>query len=98
VSAGHPDPTALDPESPYYDPKSSAAEPRWYMVDIKLKRKFSEMIPLPILKQIPGLENMMVTQQGSRLSIQPVSAAEWRIITGLAGVKKSRAPSAGSLP
>lgn len=84
VRVGYPDLTALDPESQYHDPKSTAAEPRWYMVDVKLKRKFPDMIPLPTLKKTPGLENMMVTQKGSRLSIQPVTPEEWKIITGLA--------------
>lgn len=84
VRAGYPDPTALDPTSKYFDPKSTEAEPRWYMVDVKLKRKLAEMIPLATLKQTPGLEKMMVTQRGSRLSIQPVSAQEWKIIVGLA--------------
>ena len=87
VKSGYPDPTALDPNSQYYDPKSTEAEPRWFMVDVKLKKKFSEIIPLRILKGTPGLENMMVTQQGSRLSIQPVTPDEWKTILALARTK-----------
>ena len=84
VKAGYPDPTALDPESQYYDPRSTSDQPRWYMVDVKLTRKLADIIPLSTLKQTPGLENMMVTQKGSRLSIQPVTADEWRSVMKLA--------------
>ncbi len=84
VKAGYPDPTALDPNSEYFDPKSTTQDPRWYMVDVKLQRRLSETITLSSLKKTPGLENMMVTQKGSRLSIQPVRPAEWKIILKLA--------------
>ncbi|UCE23575.1 MAG: EVE domain-containing protein [Candidatus Zixiibacteriota bacterium] len=83
VRDGYPDPTALDPESRYYDPKSTSDDPRWYMVDVQLTRKLSDIIPLSTLKAAPGLESMMVTQKGSRLSIQPVTADEWRTIMKL---------------
>ena len=85
VRAGYPDPTAQNPDSKYFDPKASNAEPRWYMVDVKLKKRFRDIIPLAVLKQTPGLEAMMVNQRGSRLSIQPVTADEWGIILNLAG-------------
>ena len=84
VKAGYPDLTALDPESKYFDPKSAQGSPRWYMVDVKLVRKFAEVIPLATLKKTPGLEKMMVNQRGSRLSIQPVTEKEWKIVTKLA--------------
>jgi predicted RNA-binding protein with PUA-like domain len=82
--AGYPDHTALDPESKYFDPRASKDNPIWYMVDVKLRQKFGDIIPLRSLKETPGLEGMMVCQKGSRLSIQPVTAAEWKIILGIA--------------
>lgn len=84
VKAGYPDHTALDPESNYFDPKATPDEPRWYMVDVKLKEKFRGIISLSRLKETPGLEGMMVCQRGARLSIQPVSPAEWKIVLKLA--------------
>ncbi|UCG62718.1 MAG: EVE domain-containing protein [Candidatus Zixiibacteriota bacterium] len=83
VRGGYPDPTALDPRSKYYDPRSTKDKPRWYMVDIKLTNRLVDIIPLSTLKKTPGLENMMVTQKGSRLSIQPVTPGEWRTILRL---------------
>lgn len=82
--AGYPDHFALDPESKYFDPRASKDNPIWYMVDVKLGQKFSEIIPLSRLKETPGLEGMMVCRRGSRLSIQPVTAGEWKIIVKLA--------------
>ncbi len=80
VRSGYPDHVAFDPDSKYFDPKSSPDNPRWFMVDVKLKKKLAEIIPLADLKRMPGLENMAVTQKGSRLSIQPVTPDEWKVI------------------
>ena len=84
VSEAYPDPTARNPESQYFDPKATEENPRWYMVDVKFKRKFEELIPLAELKKTPGLEDMMVTKRGQRLSIQPVKPEEWEIILKMA--------------
>lgn len=81
VKSGYPDHTALEPNEQHFDPKATKDNPIWYMVDVKLKKKFKEIITIQELKQIPGLEKMMVNQRGSRLSIQPVSKEEWQIIT-----------------
>lgn len=81
VSEGYPDHTALDPEDDHYDPKSTPGNPIWMMVDVKFVRKFKELIPLSELKETPGLEKMMVIQRGSRLSVQPVTEEEWKIVT-----------------
>lgn len=80
VRAGYPDHTARDPDSEHFDPKATEENPIWYMVDVDFVGKLPELIPLPDLKQEPGLENMMVTQRGSRLSIQPVTPDEWKVI------------------
>jgi len=82
VKAAYPDPTQFDPESPYYDPKATPENPRWVSVDIKLSNIFPRLIPLAEIKAQPGLENMVLIKQ-SRLSTQPVSAHEWKIINNL---------------
>ncbi len=78
--SGYPDHTALNPESEHFDPKATDENPIWYMVDVRFVSKLPKMLTLPDLKREPGLENMMVTQRGSRLSIQPVSSHEWKTI------------------
>ena len=83
VKAGYPDGSALNPESKYYDPLATKENPRWYMVDVKLVKKFKQMITLEQIKQNPRLENMVVTRRGSRLSISPVTAKEWEVIVGM---------------
>lgn len=77
VRSGYPDHTAFDPQSPYYDPKSSKTHPRWFMVDVKFKQKFKDLITLDDLKKISGLEKMQVLRRGNRLSITHVTKAEW---------------------
>jgi predicted RNA-binding protein with PUA-like domain len=90
VRSGYPDHTARDPESEHFDPKATEDDPRWYMVDVKFKVKFDEIIPLKLLKETPGLDKMMVTQRGSRLSIQPVRKREWEIVLELAGTSRKK--------
>ena len=88
VKSAYPDHTALDSSSAYYDPKSSNENPIWYMVDVKLVETFIKIIDLSQLKNTKGLEKMMLTQRGSRLSIQPVKKSEWDIIIKLASKLK----------
>jgi predicted RNA-binding protein with PUA-like domain len=83
VRPAYPDHFAFDPASPYYDPKSSEANPTWLMVDIQYQQDFEPPITLTELKQVPELAQMMLLQKGCRLSIQPVSAAEWHVVLGL---------------
>jgi len=80
---GYPDPFAFQKGHKYYDPKGDPESPAWYMVDIGFVAKFVETIPLSVLKDTPGLEKMMVTQKGSRLSVQPVTKKEFDIVTKL---------------
>lgn len=87
VKSGYPDHTARDPENEHFDPRATEDDPRWYMVDVKFVRKFPELIPLAKLKETPGLQEMEVTRRGSRLSVQPVTAAEWKIVNKLGGGK-----------
>jgi predicted RNA-binding protein with PUA-like domain len=88
VRDGYPDHFAFEASHPYYDPKSDPARPTWYMVDIRFVDKFPDIVPLTSLKSAPGLENMVVVQRGSRLSVQPVSKAEFDIVVAL-GRRKS---------
>jgi len=85
VKECHPDLSALDPNSPYFDPKSTKAIPRWWMVSVRLIEKFNDIIPLRILKNIPPLQTMVLLKPGNRLSITPVSATEWAFIISLKG-------------
>ncbi|TMS56725.1 EVE domain-containing protein [Imbroritus primus] len=79
-SGPYPDPTQFDPDSPYFDPKSPRDTPRWTLVDVRFIRK-TPLISLADLRAHPGLEEMIVLRRGNRLSITPVTPAEWRIIT-----------------
>lgn len=80
----YPDFTAFDPKDKHYDPKSKQAEPRWFMVDIKLKRKFKELIALDFLRTVKALEGMALLAKGSRLSVQPVTKKQFDTILKLA--------------
>jgi predicted RNA-binding protein with PUA-like domain len=79
----YPDFTAWDPKSKYHDPKSSQDNPRWFMVDVEFEEKFRHFVPLDQLRDTPGLEHMLVLRRGMRLSVQPVTAEEFQIITKL---------------
>jgi predicted RNA-binding protein with PUA-like domain len=80
---GYPDPFAFKKGHKYFDPKSDPESPSWYLVDIRFVEKFPEIIPLAALKETPGLEKMVVTQKGSRLSVQPVTREEFEIVKKL---------------
>ncbi len=80
VKEGYPDQTALNPKSQYYDPKASLDKPIWYGVDVQFIQKYSQIVTLNDLREIPGLEEMCVLRKGSRLSIQPVTEKEFNTI------------------
>lgn len=79
----HPDFTAWDPKSKYYDPKSTKENPRWMMVEVEFVEKFPHFISLAELKTNPKLEGLKVLQKGSRLSILPVNQSHFEIICKL---------------
>ncbi len=81
ASAPYPDPTQFDRRSDYYDAKSTRAAPRWMMVDVRALKK-TRLLPLAELRSEKPLKGMWLLRPGSRLSITPVSAPEWRHITG----------------
>lgn len=85
VREGYPDHTAFDEDDPHYDPKSKKGNPTWYMVDVKLVKKFKAEISLSQLKAMPELEGMVLLQKGSRLSVQPVRESEMKAVLELAG-------------
>jgi predicted RNA-binding protein with PUA-like domain len=81
--AGYPDHFAWKKGHKYFDAASSPDKPVWYMVDVAFVERFPDVVPLETLKHTRGLEQMMVTQKGSRLSIQPVTEAEYDIVVRL---------------
>lgn len=80
---GYPDAFAWQKGHKYYDPASTPGKPLWYMVDIRHVETFPAVVPLDTLKQTNGLENMMVIRKGARLSVQPVTKAEFDIVARL---------------
>ena len=80
---GHPDPTQFDPKSDYYDAKSKPDAPTWIMAAIRYVGEFKQPLSLDELRKVAGLEKMMLLKRGMRLSIQPVTAEEWKIILKL---------------
>ena len=88
VRAGYPDHTAWQKGHKYFDAGTKQEAPIWYMVDIAFVERFPAVVPLETLKATKGLESMMVTQKGSRLSVQPVAKPEYDIVVRLG--RKSR--------
>lgn len=80
----YPDPAQFNPESKYFDPKASSDNPRWFCVDIQWQREFPRPVPLAEIKQNPQLAEMVLVKQG-RLSIQPVTEKEWKLLSKLGG-------------
>lgn len=80
VREAYPDSSAWDPTSDYHDPKARPDNPVWSMVDVKLVETFPRPLPLDELRGVPALAGMELLRRGSRLSVQPVTAAEFRAI------------------
>lgn len=83
VREGYPDHTAFDSADPHFDPKSDPESPRWYMVDVRYKRRLKRVIPLRELKTHAELSGFALVRKGNRLSVMPVSEEEWKFILGL---------------
>ena len=88
--AAHPDRSALDKRSPYYDAKASEEQPIWMLVDVEFIAKFPEFVSLDTLKQDEQLAGMMVCKRGMRLSVQPVDAADFERVVALGNPKPSK--------
>jgi predicted RNA-binding protein with PUA-like domain len=78
-----PDNSALDPKADHFDPKSNPVNPTWICREVKFNQKFKELILLSDLRNVKGLEKMVLLQKGGRLSVQPVTEKEWEIIMKL---------------
>lgn len=85
ASAAYPDDTQFNPKSDYYDPKSTREEPRWSLVDVKFERKLKRTITLDEIKQHADDlgEGFALIQRGTRLSVLPVTAAQWKFLLSL---------------
>lgn len=87
VREAYPDPTSWDPNDSHYDEKSSPDNPRWCMVDIQLDQVFAAPLALETLRGIKALAKMELLRKGSRLSVQPVSKAEFGVVLKMAKAK-----------
>ena len=87
VREAYPDDTAFDPKSRYYDPKSKADNPRWYMVDVEWKEAFPRMVTLSEMRSTPELAGMKLLQKGQRLSVMPVTKEEFEKVRSLGMAK-----------
>jgi predicted RNA-binding protein with PUA-like domain len=89
VRAAHPDPSQFDRRSGHYDAGSDPANPRWYQVEVRLLRKFAHPVTLEALRAHANgaLKDLIVLKRGNRLSVMPVTAAEWKFIHRLAREK-----------
>jgi predicted RNA-binding protein with PUA-like domain len=85
VRTAYPDPTAFDRKHHHYDEGSDPKNPRWYVVDIRLKRRLKRVITLDELRahESRELDGMLLLKRGNRLSITPVSDAHWKFIVAL---------------
>ncbi len=84
ASKPHPDLSQFDKKSPYHDPKARREDPRWMLVDVKLDRK-TRVMPLEEMRAYPELADMVTLKRGNRLSITPVTPAQWNFIVARLG-------------
>jgi len=82
ASTAYADATQFDPQSHYFDAKSSPDAPRWVHVDVKLVRKI-RLLSLAEMRDTPALASLLILKRGNRLSITPVTADEWRAVLAL---------------
>lgn len=83
LAPAYPDPSALDPQSPYFDPKASAERNPWSALDVECVEVFDELIGLPRLKACAALAELPLVHKGSRLSVMSVDAAQWQAVLAL---------------
>ncbi len=83
-SSAYPDPSALDPQSAYFDGKASPSNNPWAAIDVGFVERFRQVLPLPRLKAHPALTELPLVKKGSRLSVMPVSPSQWQAILALA--------------
>ncbi len=85
ASAAYPDPTQFNRKSKYFDPKATQAEPRWYLVDVRFVRKLKAPVALETIRAHAEAlgEEFALIRKGSRLSVLPVTAAQWKTLLSL---------------
>lgn len=83
ASLAYPDPTQFDPRSDYHDVASTLENPRWLLVDVRFRRKLKRTITLAELKARSELADLALVQRGNRLSVMPVTPAQWAFILDL---------------
>ncbi|MDQ4626106.1 EVE domain-containing protein [Janthinobacterium lividum] len=81
ASGAYPDHSQFEEGGKYFDAKATQEQPRWISVDVRGVRK-TALLPLSEMRQMPELEDMLLLKKGSRLSITPVTPAQWKVITG----------------
>ena len=84
ASKAYPDDSQFDRKGEYFDPKAKREDPRWMLVDVKLVKK-TRLMPLEEMRTYPQLSRMITLKPGNRLSITPVTAAEWKFIVDKLG-------------
>ncbi|RUO20692.1 EVE domain-containing protein [Aliidiomarina haloalkalitolerans] len=83
TTPAYPDPTQFNPESPYYDPKSTQDKPRWDAIDLRFVSKFDNVLSLDKLKNLTALSENPLIRMGNRLSVIPFTESEWRGVSNL---------------
>ncbi len=85
ASIAYPDETQFDPKSHYFDEKATREQPRWFLVDVAFERKLKRVIPLEEIKRYTDElgEGFALTAKGSRLSVFPVTSAQWKLLLSL---------------
>ncbi len=83
AGAPRPDPTQFDPDDDHFDPRSKRDDPRWTLVDVRFVRKLKRVVGLDEIKALSGLGDFALTRRGNRLSVMPVTAAQWDAILAL---------------
>jgi len=86
VKEAYPDHTQFDPKHVHYDPKADKKNPTWFMVDIKLVKKFKRLVTLEEIKANPKLAKMRLVQRGNRLSVMPVTLDEFAEILKMSNI------------
>lgn len=81
--SAYPDPSALDPQSPYFAAKASAEKNPWSAVDVRFARSIKRLLPLSELRELNGLDDLPLVQKGSRLSVMPVTDEQWQMLSAM---------------
>lgn len=90
ASKPYADPTQFEPGGDYEDPKATAENPRWFLVDVEWVEDFDNFVSLEVMRATPALEKMITLQKGNRLSITPVTSAEFKAVCKLGKTKSKK--------